>query len=120
MAKKRSGRDPKYSRTCEEKPHVGRRYVKNGRVRIEWQEDGKRRRRSFGDNSPEARDEADAALEEILKQMQRSTSGPKRPDDEPEPNAQREPVTVEAVLRSLALSVMDSADRVAEWIRPQK
>ena len=120
MTKKRPGRDPKHSRTFGEKPHVGRRYVEDGRVRIEWRAAGKRRRRSFGDNSPQARDEADAALEEILTQMQRNTSGQNRPDDESEPDAQREPVTVEAVLRSLALSVMDSADRVAEWIRPQK
>ncbi len=120
MAKKRPDRDPKYSRTFGEKPHVGRRYVENGRVRIEWREDGRRRRRSFGDNSPEATGEADTILGEILEQMQHSTSGQQRPDAEPEPNARREPVTVEAVLRSLALSVMDSADRVAEWIRPEK
>ncbi len=52
--------------------------------------------------------------------MQHSTSGQKRPDDDPKTGARRDPVTVEAVLRSLALSVMDSADRVAEWIRPEK
>ncbi len=120
MADKRPGRDPKYSRTFGEKPHVGRRYVENGRVRIEWQEDGRRRRRSFGENSHETRNEADAVLEEILEQMQPSTSGQKRPDDEPKTGAQQEPLTVDAVLRSLALSVMDSADRIAEWIRPKK
>ena len=120
MASKRPGRDPKYSRTFGEKPHVGRRYVENGRVRIEWQADGKRRRRSFGDNSPAARGEADAVLEEILEQMQRSTSGRQRSDHQPDPSARRESVTVEAMLRSLALSLMDSADRVAEWIRPEK
>ena len=69
MAKKTPGRQSKYTRTVGEKPNQGRRYVENGRVRIEWHEDGKRRRRSFGENTAKARGEADAALDEMLKQI---------------------------------------------------
>lgn len=120
MPKKRGGRDPKFSRTIGDKPHVGRRYVENGRVRIEWSEGGTRRRRSFGENSPEARSEADAALEEILSTGRRDTENEQRPDQDATPTDQPKPVTVEAFARSLALSLMDTADRIAEWIRPEK
>ncbi len=120
MRKKRGGRDPKFSRTIGEKPHVGRRYVENGRVRIEWSEGGTRRRRSFGENSPEARSEADAALEEILTAMRRNTDKEQRPDQDEKPTDRPKPVTIEAFARSLALSLMDTADRIAEWIRPEK
>lgn len=120
MPKKRGGRDPKFSHTIGEKPHVGRRYVENGRVRIEWSEGGTRRRRSFGENSPEARSEADAALEEILDKERRNTENVRRPDQDEESTGQPKPVTAEALARSLVLSLMDTADRVAEWIRPEQ
>ena len=120
MPKKRGGRDPKFSRTIGEKPHVGRRYVENGRVRIEWSEGGTRRRRSFGENSPEARSEADAALEEILIAGRRNTENEQRPDQDEDPIDQPNPVTAEALARSLALSLMDTADRIVEWIRPKE
>ena len=59
-------RDPRYTRTVGEKPNQGRRYVENGKVRIEWYEDGKRRSRTMGDNSADARREADEELERLL------------------------------------------------------
>ena len=120
MPKKRSGRDPKFSRTIGEKPNVGRRYVENGRVRIEWSEGGTRRRRSFGENSPEARSEADAALEEILITGQHDTENEQRPNQDEVPTDQPIPVTAETFARSLALSLMDTADRIADWIRPKE
>ncbi len=120
MPKKRGGRDPKFSRTIGEKPHVGRRYVENGRVRIEWSEGGTKRRRSFGENSPQARSEADAALEEILIAGRRNTENEQRPDQDGNPTDQPHTVTAEALARSLALSLMDTADRIVEWIRPKE
>lgn len=108
------------SRTIGQEPHVGRRYVENGWVRIEWSEGGTRRRRSVGANSPEARSEADAALAEILDKERRNTENVRRPDQDEESTGQPKPVTVEALARSLALSLMDTADRIAEWIRPEK
>lgn len=59
-------RDPRYTRTVGEKPNRGRRYVENGKVRIEWYEAGKRRSRTIGHNSAEARREADEELERLL------------------------------------------------------
>ena len=59
-------RDSRYTRTVGEKPNQGRRYVENGKVRIEWREDGKRRSRTIGDNSADTRREADEELERIL------------------------------------------------------
>lgn len=59
-------RDPRYTRTVGEKPNQGRRYVENGKVRIEWFEDDKRRSRTVGDNSADARREADEELERLL------------------------------------------------------
>ncbi len=59
-------RDPRYTRTIGEKPNQGRRYVENGKVRIEWSVDGKRRSRTIGDNGAGARNEADEELERLL------------------------------------------------------
>jgi len=59
-------RDPRYTRTVGEKPDLGRRYVENGKVKIEWYEDDKRRSRTIGDNSAKTRKEADEELERLL------------------------------------------------------
>ena len=59
-------RDPRYTRTVGKKPNQGRRYVENGKVRIEWREDGKRRRRTIGDNTARTRREADEELKRLL------------------------------------------------------
>lgn len=59
-------RDPRYKRTVGEKPNQGRRYVENGKVKIEWYEGGKRRSRTIGSNSANVRREADEELERLL------------------------------------------------------
>jgi len=59
-------RDPRYTRTIGEKPDLGRRYVENGKVKIEWYEGEKRRSRTIGDNSAKTRREADEELERLL------------------------------------------------------
>ena len=59
-------RDPRYTRTVGEKPDLGRRYVENGKVKIEWYEDDKRRSRTIGDNDAKTRREADEELERLL------------------------------------------------------
>ncbi len=41
-------RDSRYTKNFGDKPRVGRRYVLNGKVRIEWYEEGKRRSRTIG------------------------------------------------------------------------
>jgi hypothetical protein len=61
-----SKRDPRYTRTVGKKPNQGRRYVDNGKVRIEWYEDGKRHKRTIGENSAAARREADDELKRLL------------------------------------------------------
>ena len=59
-------RDPRYTRTVGEKPDLGRRFVENGKVKIEWYEDDKRRSRTIGDNDAKTRREADEELERLL------------------------------------------------------
>jgi hypothetical protein len=59
-------RDPRYTRTVGEAPDLGRRYVENGKVKIEWYEDGKRRSRTIGDNDAKTRRKADEELEQML------------------------------------------------------
>lgn len=59
-------RDPRYTRTVGEAPDLGRRFVENGKVKIEWQEDGKHRSRTVGDNSAEVRRKADEELERLM------------------------------------------------------
>lgn len=59
-------RDPRYTRTVGEKPDLGRRYVENGKVKIEWYEDDKRRSRTIGDNDAKTRRQADEELERLL------------------------------------------------------
>ena len=59
-------RDPRYTRTVGEKPDLGRRYVENGKVKIEWYEGDKRRSKTIGENSPKTRREADEELERLL------------------------------------------------------
>jgi hypothetical protein len=89
-----------------EKPNIGRRYVVNGRVRIEWMEDGKRRSRTIGVNSPDMLEQADAELERILGMAHEETV------EADAPRASDETPLVESI-RTLALSAMDLADSVA-------
>lgn len=66
MTETQRKRDPRYTRTVGEKPDQGRRYVENGKVKIEWFEEGKRRTRTIGDNDAATRRKADEELERLL------------------------------------------------------
>ena len=100
MAPKQRRRDPRYTRTVGEKPHSGRRYVEQGKVRIEWYENGKRRSRTIGENSADLRRKADFLLEEILGIRA-------EPEDKH---------SLEETVRSVTLSLLDVADRAADWV----
>ena len=110
MAPRQRKRDPRYSRTIGAKPHVGRRYVQNGRVMIQWTEDGKRHSRTMGANSAETRRRADAELEDILMRV-RGAAG------DAEPSEQAVPFSIEEALRTCALSLLDVADDVVERVQ---
>jgi hypothetical protein len=104
-------RDPRYTRTVGEKPNQGRRYVENGKVRIEWFEDDKRRSRTIGDNSADTRREADEELERLL--------GLTEADLDAEAECDEECFVVDISwlvegFRSNAEKIMDLADDLAE------
>ena len=104
-------RDPRYTRSVGEKPNQGRRYVENGKVRIEWFEDDKRRSRTIGDNSADARREADEELERLL--------GLTEADLDAEEECDEECFVVDISwlvegFRSNAEKIMDLADDLAE------
>ncbi len=118
-------RDPRYTRTVGEKPDLGRRYVENGKVKIEWYEDDKRRSRTIGDNDAKTRREADEELERILglADPEPATEGPDEPvgdtDEELEEEFDEECVEVDISwlideFRSRADALMDVADDLAE------
>ena len=119
------GRDRRYSRTIGETPLVGRRYVENGRVRIEWKEGGKRRRRTVGPNSAKTRQRADAELEEILARMQNNDEQHDQDaqDQQPQDNEQQEQEEQKPlpplgdVLRDYAIAALGVADGIADWVR---
>ena len=107
MPSNKRSRDSRYTKNFGDKPRVGRRYVLNDKVRIEWYEEGKRRSRTIGDNTAEVRQHADEALEEILEVLEPiaiTTSAV----------AAYPPDSVEQALRACAVSVLDVADVLAE------
>jgi hypothetical protein len=109
MPSKKRTRDNRYTRVFGEKPRTGRRYVLNGKVWIEWHEEGKRRSRTIGENTAEVRRHADEALQEILEVF------------EPAPVPARlfslaPPESMEQALRGVALSLLDVADQVAQLV----
>jgi hypothetical protein len=106
MPTRRQGRDPRYTRTFDGAPNSGRRYVENGKVRIQWTEEGKRRSRTVGQNSAETRRRADAELEEILGLM---PSDPKQ--------AEGATLSIQEALRQLALAILEAADRLIDRLR---
>jgi hypothetical protein len=109
MATKKSSGDARYTKVVGEQPNTGRRYVENGKVRIQWTEGGKRRSRTIGPNSPANRKRADEELEEILSTMNATEEKPEsKPLDVGE---------IEQKLRDYALSALDKADEIADWIR---
>ena len=106
------------TRTIGKKPHVGRRYVSDGKVRIEWREGGKRRSRTVGPNTAEARARADEMLEELVnpgrasekRQSQRASPKRKRLS----PGEQGAASTVGDAIRAWAVALMDVADILVE------
>ena len=80
----------------------------NGKVRIEWyDEEGKRRSRTIGDNTAKVRQHADDALEEILEVLEPTAITTSAVAAYP-------PDSVEQALRACAVSVLDVADVLAE------
>lgn len=112
MAAKRPKRDSRYTRTVGSKPHIGRRFVENGKVRIQWTEDGKRRSRTIGTNSAATRHRADEELEAILSRLRASAGETAAPHEQEEPS-------LEEALRASAGSLMDAADHLVDWIEGQ-
>jgi hypothetical protein len=119
MATKRT-RDPRFTKSFGAKPHNGRRYVIDDKVRIEWYEDGKRRSRTIGPNGADTRRAADEKLQEILQGHEPPEPG--QPEQEPAgeeaPRTERE--TAEAIqdtLLGLASNVLDAADWLADGLR---
>lgn len=119
-------RDPRYTRTLGEKPHEGRRYVEDGKVRIEWTEGGKRRRRTIGANTEANRERADAALTEKLADQGGSMPAKtpaKVPTRTPTADAtEKAPASdflhgLTDTARDVALSLMDAADEMAAWLQ---
>ena len=106
MPTRRQGRDPRYTRSFGAPPNAGRRYVENGKVRIQWTEAGKRRSRTVGPNSAETRRRADAELEEILGLMPSDTK-----QDE------GSTLSIQEALRQLALAILEAADRLIDRLR---
>ncbi len=112
-------RDPRYARTIGEPPALGRRYVIDDKVRIEWTEAGKRRSRSVGANTPANRKKADKLLEEILSPMtDEQTEKAEDTGGRSEESAASTDQTFEIPqsLRDAAVRIMDAADDVADWI----
>ena len=105
-----SKRDPRYTRAFGEKPHIGRRYVEADRVRIEWTEQGKRRRQTIGPNTPKIRKQADAHLEDILSSLESAGCDSDRSDEKVSPG-----IALPDPVRLGALALMDTADSMAEW-----
>ena len=114
-------RDPRYTRTVGEKPDLGRRFVENGKVKIEWYEDDKRRSRTIGDNDAKTRREADEELERLLG-LTDADPDVDESDDELEDvdeEGEEDCVVVDVSwlveeLRSRADALMDVADDLAE------
>ena len=109
MPSKKRTRDNRYTRVFGEKPHAGRRYVLNGKVKIEWTEEGKRRSRTIGENTPEVRRHADEALREILEVFEPAAVPARMYSLVP-------PESMDQALRAVALSVLDVADQVAQTV----
>ncbi len=112
-------RDPRYARTIGEPPALGRRYVINDKVRIEWTEAGQRRSRTVGTNTPANRKKADKLLEEILSPMtDEQTEKTEDTSGQTEESAASTEMNFEIPqsLRDAAVRIMDAADDVADWI----
>ncbi|MFC1639625.1 tyrosine-type recombinase/integrase [Gemmatimonadota bacterium] len=70
-----SKRDNRYGRVIGTRPYSGRRYVQDGKVRIEWSVSGKRSTRTIGPNTKANRDLADQILTEALDEVRARACG---------------------------------------------
>ena len=68
-------RDRRYGKVIGARPYSGRRYVRDGKVRIEWFAHGKRRTQTIGPNTAANRALADHILEEALAEVRTRTHG---------------------------------------------
>lgn len=102
-------RGSSHTRTLREGTARGRRYVENGRVRIEWREHGRRRRKTVGPDSADTRRRADAMLRDVLRRLS-------APDSSIPPERTVAPAPPGAGLRALLLTTLDTADALADWI----
>ena len=112
-------RDPRHARTVGEPPTVGRRYVRDGKVRIEWSEDGRRRSRTVGANTAANRKRADQLLQEILSTMtEEQTDKAESTDEASEDSSTATEMHFEfsQTIHDAALRIMDAADNVADWL----
>jgi hypothetical protein len=114
MTPTRANRKRSASKTFGEKPFTGRRFVTNGKVRIEWMEAGRRRSRTIGPDSPDVRAAADAEVERILRELQADT-GPDTSESTHE--ASHEVPSALEALRLLVLAVLDVADDLIERLQ---
>jgi hypothetical protein len=114
MTPTRATRKRSASKTFGEKPFTGRRFVSNGKVRIEWMEAGRRRSRTIGPDSPETRAEADAEVRRLLAEQQADVA----PGASESTRDERDefPSALEA-LRLLALAMLNVADDLVERVR---
>lgn len=109
MPAKRRGRDARHTTTRGTPPHTGRRFVENGRVRIEWREEGKRRRRTIGPDDAATRARADEALDAILLRLRSAQEAPMSEPQSEKPIGQ--------LLRGAALRAIQAADDLVDWFR---
>jgi hypothetical protein len=114
MTPKRTTRDPSASRAFGTKPFTGRRYVSNGKVRIEWKEAGRRRSRTVGPDSSAARAEADAEVQAILEGLRSEGSAAGEPSGDAQEN---EPPQILDALVQLATAILDAADSLIDRLR---
>ncbi len=106
------------TRTIGKKPHVGRRYVSDGKVRIEWREGGKRRSRTVGPNTAKVRAQADEMLEALVnpgrasEQRQSKRASPRQKRLSAGEQGAESPVG--DAIRAWAVALMDVADILVE------
>jgi len=93
--------------------------VIDGKVRIEWTEDGKRRSRMVGANTPANRKKADELLREVvLPMIDEQTEKAEDTGEKADESAASTEMNFEIPqsLRDAALRIMDAADELADWI----
>ncbi|MEE8117130.1 MAG: hypothetical protein V3T28_08490 [Gemmatimonadales bacterium] len=112
----RPQRASRYTKTVGTAPHVGRRYVTRGKVRIVWTEQGKRRQRTIGPNSEAVRRQADEMLERTLAAL-RAAGATERSSPIPGPPPRpTDDTSLTDAIRAVAVALLDLADRLADRV----